>query len=103
MINKIDVVYIHTKNIDRLKKWYNEILGLNPGYGDSHWQEFNVKGGSRFALDSVNDESSDPQKQKIIISFYVDDIYKEVERLSALGVEFYPSPRIQYSKRVPRL
>lgn len=90
MITKIDVVFIHSQNIGNLKKWYSEKLGIKPGYGDSHWQEFTMPEGSRFALDAVNESREGPESQKIIISFITDNIYEEVKRMSTAGVEFYP-------------
>ena len=45
MIKGIDVTYILSNNFDELVKWYNEILSLELGYGDSHWQEFILEQG----------------------------------------------------------
>ena len=91
MINKIDVVFVHTKNFSGTAKWYKDVIGLNTGYGDSHWQEFLMKEGSRFAMDAVSENVSGPEAQNIIISFGTDNIHEEVKRLVSLGVEFYPS------------
>jgi predicted enzyme related to lactoylglutathione lyase len=91
MINKIDVVFIHTNNFSGTAKWYKDVIGLNTGYGDSHWQEFSMKEGSRFAMDAVGGNASGPEAQSIVISFGTDNIHEEVKRLAGLGVEFYPS------------
>ena len=91
MINKIDVVFIHTTNFTNTALWYKNVIGLNTGYGDSHWQEFSMKEGSRFAMDAVGGNASGPEAQSIVISFGTDNIHEEVKRLAALGVEFYPS------------
>lgn len=50
MIKGIDVVFIHTPH-QELANWYEQVLGLPRGSGDSGWQEFRMESGSRFALD----------------------------------------------------
>lgn len=89
MIKGIDVTYIHTPNKE-LADWYEQKLGLKKGYGDSNWQAFNMDNGSKFAMDFISYPSSTVQKQSIMISFAVDDIYASVEELSKKGVRFYP-------------
>lgn len=89
MIKGIDVTYIHTPNKE-LADWYEQKLGLKKGYGDSHWQGFNMENGSRFGMDFISYPSSTVQKQSIMISFAVEDIYAAVEALAQKGVRFYP-------------
>lgn len=90
MIKAIDVVYIHTPHRE-LGDWYKNILSLEPGFSDDHWQEFVVENGSRFALDFTSYPKSVVEKQSIMISFIVDDIKVAVKKLSSMGVKFYPS------------
>jgi predicted enzyme related to lactoylglutathione lyase len=66
-------------------------LGLTKGYGDAHWQAFQVDEGSRFAIDFTSFPRSAVEKQAIVISFKVDDIRQAVGTLAARGVRFYPS------------
>lgn len=89
MIKGIDVAYIHTPNKE-LADWYEKTLGLKKGYGDSHWQAFNMESGSRFGMDFISYPSSTVQKQAIVISFAVEDIYAAIEDLAKKGVRFYP-------------
>ena len=89
MIKGIDVVYIHTPN-KKLADWYESILGLKKGYGDSGWQSFETQSESRFGLDFISYPSSTVQKQSVVISFAVDDIHAAVESLALKGVRFYP-------------
>lgn len=91
MIKGIDVVYLHSDH-HALGDWYGEVLGLVKGYGDGHWQEFQVEAGSRFALDYTAYPKSVVEKQAVMISFRVDDIHTAVTELAARGVKFYPSP-----------
>jgi len=90
MIKGIDVVYIHSPHRE-LEGWYAEVLGLKMGYGDGHWQEFEMEAGSRFAVDLTSFPRSIVEKQAVMISFRVDDIKAAVESFSANGVQFYPS------------
>jgi predicted enzyme related to lactoylglutathione lyase len=91
VINKIDVVFVHSKQFNKTVQWYKEVMRLKASYGDSHWQEYKLKEGPRFAIDAVRENAAGPENQSIIISFGTDDIYSEVGRLASLGVEFYPS------------
>jgi len=91
MIKKIEVVFLHTPNIDTLTDWYRDVLDLEPGYQDGHWNAFQMQDGSRFALDAGSPEPSVVEQQAIMVSFRVDDLDAAVATLSHRGVEFYPS------------
>ena len=86
MITEIDVTYILSNNFDNLVKWYNKTLLLELGYGDSHWQEFKLPNGSRFAIHKSNKDKT--PSNNVIISFKVDDINKAIKELSSIGIEF---------------
>jgi predicted enzyme related to lactoylglutathione lyase len=90
MIRGIDVVYIHTPHRE-LGQWYADTLGLERGYGDEHWQEFQMADGSRFAVDRTGFPRSAIEKQAVMISFRVEDLQAAVQELASRGVEFYPS------------
>lgn len=91
MILGIDVVYLHTSNIEGLKAWYQEKLGLETVYGDGHWEELGMAVGSRFALDAVSPDTPAPvEQQPVMLSFRVDDIHEAVRVMAERGVEFYP-------------
>jgi hypothetical protein len=55
MINKIDVVFVHTKQFSKTVQWYKDIMGLNAGYGDTHWPECTLKEGTIFSMDAVGE------------------------------------------------
>jgi hypothetical protein len=86
MITEIDVAYILTKDFENLVKWYNETLSLELGYGDSHWQEFKLPNGPRFAIHNSNKDRT--PSNNVIISFKVDDINNAIKELSSKGIEF---------------
>ena len=98
MITGVDVVFIHTKDPVKMKKWYNDILELNSGFStpDLHWQEFAFpeKKPSRFALDCVSENPSEVELQKIMISFKVKNLKSFVEKLESKGVKFHGTQKI---------
>lgn len=90
MIKGIDVVFLHTPEKD-LARWYAEILGLEVVVSDGPWTEFRTKSTARFAVETLSSPASSVEKQAIMISFRVDNIYQAVEILASRGVTFYPS------------
>lgn len=89
MITGIEVVFIHTPD-PQLADWYEDVLGLSRIYDDGKWIEFTSLGVTRFALDITAENPSPVEKQVFMVCLRVDDINKEVERLSGKGVQFYP-------------
>ena len=98
MITGVDVVFIHVRDPVKMKKWYSEILEIEEGFftPDLHWQEFTFSEevSSRFALDSIGDEPSEVEKQKVMISFKVKDLASYVKKLETKGIKFYGSQKI---------
>ena len=100
MILGIDVVFIHAKNPEELAKWYKETLDIEIGHKtpDLGWQEFELdenRPRTRFAIDYGGPDPSDVEKQPIIISFGVKDIYEAIEILEQKGVSFFGKNKIQ--------
>ena len=91
LIKGIDVAYIHSSE-GGLGQWYADTFDLQKGYWDAHWQELKTEQGSRFAVDVTVFPRSPVEKQAVMLSFLVDDIYAAVQELSRRGVRFYPSP-----------
>ena len=98
MIQGIDVVFLHVKNPEKMAKWYKDKLGLEISFKteDLSWQEFSLENNTktRFALDYAGKESSEVERQSIIISFKVSDIYSMVDQLEKKGVEFWGRNKI---------
>lgn len=98
MIQGIDVVFLHVKNPEKTAKWYEDKLGLKISFKtqDLSWQEisFESKKPTRFALDYGGVELTEVEKQSIIISFKVSNIYSTVEQLEKKGVVFWGEDKI---------
>jgi len=90
MIEGIDVIYIHSP-YKELADWYADVLGLQPGYSDGHWTEYQTEGLTRFAVEHAAYPRSVVENQAIMISFRVSDIHQAVATLAESGVLFYPS------------
>lgn len=90
MIQGIDVVFLHASDMN-LAQWYAEILGLEISHSDGPWIEFKTQTQSRFAVEHVPSSPSGAEKQSVMISFRVRNIYQAVEMLSKRNVRFYPS------------
>ena len=99
MIRGIDVVYLHALKTEEIGIWYSEVLGLKIAFetSDQSWREFDFKESpsTRFAVEATDQQSSEIEKQHIMISFRVDDIKEFVKSLEEKGVEFYGSPKIK--------
>ena len=92
LILGIDVVFLHSPHSE-LRDFYTQKLGLTPGYGDDHWQEFIMPEGSRFGLDFTGYPRSVIEKQVVMISFKVADIHQAVSLLKGKGVSFAETPQ----------
>jgi len=91
MIQGLSVVYIHSPAGEKLSEWYSKSLGLPVSASFPGWTEFQMKSGSRFAIDAVGFPPSVVEKQPIVLSFLVDDLQETVKELATKGVEFYPT------------
>ena len=80
-----------------LRDWYQEKLGLIPGYGDAHWQEFTMSQGSRFGLDFTGYPRSVIEKQAVMVSFKVADIHQAVDQLKKREFLLQKLPRVLFS------
>ncbi len=99
MITGIDVVFIHVRNPKGMAEWYKEILGVEIGFqtSDLHWQELNFpphRVPTRFGLDAIGDEATSVEKQRIMISFGVEDVYRLIESLEKKGICFFGTPKV---------
>jgi predicted enzyme related to lactoylglutathione lyase len=92
LILGIDVVFLHSPHSE-LGDWYQEKLGLKPGYDDAHWQEFTMSQGSRFGLDFTGYPRSVIEKQAVMVSFKVADIHQAIDQLNKKGVSFAETPQ----------
>ncbi len=99
MIQGIDVVFLHVKDPEGMADWYREILGIQIGFQtpDLHWQEFTFPSGrppTRFGLDTVSENESVVDLQKVMISFAVEDLKEFVDALETKGISLIGSPKI---------
>lgn len=85
MIKKVAFIAQPTKNMDEMKQFYGEHLGLelSHDYGDM-WCEFVTPEGKTLALDPHSGQLPDA---KPYVALETDDIEADVERLKGAGVK----------------
>ncbi|MBD3867144.1 MAG: VOC family protein [Acidobacteria bacterium] len=83
MIKKVAFIGHRVTDMDRAKKFYGEVLGLDKtAEYEGKWCEFDTPEGKTIALDTFSPEGTPPY-----LSLETDDIEAEVERLKQAGVE----------------
>ena len=83
MIKKVAFIGHRVTDMDRAKKFYGEVLGLDKtAEYEGKWCEFDTPDGKTIALDTFSPEGTPPY-----MSLETDNIEAEVERLKAAGVD----------------
>ena len=83
MIKKVAFIGHRVTDMDRAKKFYGEVLGLDKtAEYEGKWCEFDTPEGKTIALDTFSPEGTPPY-----LSLETDDIEAEVARLKDAGVE----------------
>ena len=77
---EVDTVFIWVSDVERALGFYRDVLGIETGPRYGAWQSMEVDG-TRFALH----EGSPDGGQRAVVSFRVDDLDAEIERLTGLG------------------
>lgn len=76
-------VYVYTSDLERLRRFYEGGLGVAPAAQHGNWLPFDLAGAT-FALHA---DRGDPSldRQRVRLSFEVDDIEAAVARFEAAG------------------
>ena len=83
MIKKVAFIGHRVRDIERAKKFYGDILGLEKtAEYEGKWCEFDTPEGKTIALDTFSPEGTPPY-----MALETDDIEAEVARLKEAGVE----------------
>ena len=83
MIKKIAFIGHRVSDMERAKRFYGELLGLErTAEYEGKWCEFDTPEGKTIALDTFSPEGTTPY-----MALETDDIEAELERLSEAGVE----------------
>ena len=83
MIKKIAFIGHHVKDMDRAKRFYGELLGLEKSAEyEGKWCEFDTPEGKTIALDTFSPDGTPPY-----LALETDDIEAEVARLEGAGVK----------------
>jgi predicted enzyme related to lactoylglutathione lyase len=83
MIKKVAFIGHRVTDMERAKKFYGELLGLEKtAEHEDKWVEFDTPEGKSIALERLSPEGTPPY-----LALETDDIVAEVARLKAAGVE----------------
>jgi catechol 2,3-dioxygenase-like lactoylglutathione lyase family enzyme len=100
---RLNRAMIYVKDIDRMAAFYGNTLGLKPIEETrlENWVEFTA-GPTTFALHAIPSETADQieisspprprENNPVKLSFEVDDLASERQRLESLGVTFVQRP-----------
>ena len=85
MIKKIAFIAHPTRDMQRAKEFFGDILGLacSADYGDM-WAEYDTPEGKSIALDTMSPKNSD--SPSVYMALETDDVEAEVARLKSRGV-----------------
>ena len=84
------VLNVTSENPQRLIEFYRDVVGLapNPEIGEGAFDA----GGTAFMVDGHSEtKGSTREPQRVLVSFFVDDLSAEEERLKGQGVKFIRS------------
>lgn len=80
---QVDTVVIWVNDLAASLDWYTTV-GFEPGPLYGTWQVMNVDGETKFAL---HQGIREPGQSTAVVSFRVDDLNAEIQRLSSHGIE----------------
>ncbi len=85
MIKEIHHLVIYVSDMQRAKAFYNKVLGLSLGYESPSWSVISAPNSKTYiGLHKTENEVGKGTE----ISFLVDDLEQEMDRLTDLGVRF---------------
>jgi catechol 2,3-dioxygenase-like lactoylglutathione lyase family enzyme len=105
--SRIYATVIRTRNIERLRNFYRDIIELGPPIVDSnHWIEFGLGANSNLVIETIDDEQEGTAdkdakaKNAIDWALRVDDMDAEKKRLLDAKVTFVGEENERFGKRV---
>lgn len=85
MIKKVAFTYYPVTDMAAARAFYEGVLGLSTGAGDSPWVEYDLPGGGCFAITTVVPDTPSGSAGGTV-AFEVEDLPGLVERLKGEGV-----------------
>lgn len=99
MLRGLTTVRFHAADLDAAKKWYTEVLGVEPyfdkpGYAEFRFGDYQHELGlldSRYARELADDVETGPAG--VVTYWHVDDVQESLDRLLSLGAKEHEPPR----------
>lgn len=89
-INGINVVFVYASNMEKMRKFYEDLLGLKAGVESETWVEYNLPSGCNFALhkgDFSRLVEAEPEKTTVKFSFTTDNLDEIARKLEKNNVQ----------------
>ncbi|MFO1445220.1 VOC family protein [Bacillus sp. Bva_UNVM-123] len=87
LFQRIDTVFVPTRDIDEALKWYVNILGGEPGWRGDHGEYQSVAFGDTSITLFLTDDQIYFQERRSAFNFYVRNAVEAYEYLKKHGVE----------------
>ena len=90
MLKKVAFTMYPVLNMDRARKFYENILGLKPGSisANGAWAEYDLPGGGCFAITTLVEEVKPSCDAGGKIAFEVENLEVLVKQLKSKGIQF---------------
>lgn len=88
---KLSGVMLGTENSKKLADFYTKILG-KPGWHEGEWYGYDVTSGNLMIGPHSEVKGSNDMPGRIMITFEVDDVPKEFDRIKASGAKVIAKP-----------
>lgn len=102
MTARLTHVCLFTDNVQKLANFYAMALGVPVPSDNAVYVQFNLDGGAYLSIYQIDEQNSlAPNSAELrhnrstILEFHVDDVDKEYERLTEVGVEWVKHPTTQ--------
>lgn len=101
MLRGLTTVAFHTTDLEAAKRWYTELLGIEPYFNRPEYAEFRLGDyqhelgllDSKYLPDLGGVESAATGPTGAIVYWHVDDVPATLDRLVSLGAQQHQPPR----------
>ncbi|MFI1831225.1 VOC family protein [Streptomyces sp. NPDC020412] len=101
MLRGVANVRYHTSDLEAAKRWYTELLGIEPYFNRPEYAEFRIGDYShelglldtRYVGMLGEHASSDPGPAGVVAYWHVDDVQQTFKRLLSMGATKLEEPR----------
>ena len=101
MLRGLTTVRLHTSDLAAAKRWYTELLGIEPYFDQAEYVEFRLGDyqhelgllDSRYVRDLGGQDRSASGPAGAVVYWHVDDVPATLDRLLSMGAKQHEAPR----------